>query len=147
MTDNSNTEKLLASREEVYGNRVNNMQRVAQMWNGYLGVDVITAADVAMMFVLYKAYRFKITPDYSDNINDVFGYAEMAREVQRELGGLIDAETVKEYLRKKNYGDDRVGEIVGAWAEIQKPERQAEEEAMEAAFQKEISESIGREGK
>ena len=69
--DNTDTQALLAGRESVYGNRVDNMERVAQMWNGYLGTDVITPADVAMMFTLYKAYRFKVTPDYSDNINDV----------------------------------------------------------------------------
>ena len=100
--DNTDTAGLLASRESVYGNRVDNMTRVAEMWNGYLGTDIITPADVAMMFTLYKAYRFKVTPDYSDNINDVLGYAEMVREVQEATGGLIHAETVKEYLEKKN---------------------------------------------
>ena len=99
--DNTDTAALLAGRESVYGNRVDNMTRVAEMWNGYLGTDIITPADVAMMFTLYKAYRFKITPDYSDNINDVLGYAEMVREVQEATGGLIHAETVKEYLEKK----------------------------------------------
>ena len=100
--DNTDTAALLAGRESVYGNRVDNMTRVARMWNGYLGTDIITPADVAMMFTLYKAYRFKITPDYSDNINDVLGYGEMVREVQEATGGLIHAETVKEYLEKKN---------------------------------------------
>ena len=100
--ENTDTQALLAGRESVYGNRVDNMERVARMWNGYLGTDIITPADVAMMFTLYKAYRFKITPDYSDNINDVLGYAEMVREVQDATGGLIHAETVKEYLEKKN---------------------------------------------
>ena len=100
--DNTDTAALLAGRESVYGNRVDNMERVARMWNGYLGTDIITPADVAMMFTLYKAYRFKVTPDYSDNINDVLGYAEMVREVQDATGGLIHAETVKEYLEKRN---------------------------------------------
>ncbi|URM86403.1 hypothetical protein SEA_GSHELBY23_6 [Microbacterium phage Gshelby23] len=106
--DNTNTADLLAGRESVYGNRVDNMTRTAQMWNGYLGTDIITPADVAMMFSLYKAYRFKITPDYSDNVNDVLGYAEMAREVQDATGGLVHAETVKEYLEKKRAIDTQI---------------------------------------
>ena len=99
------------------------MTRVAEMWNGYLGTDIITPADVAMMFTLYKAYRFKVTPDYSDNINDVLGYAEMVREVQDATGGLIHAETVKEYLEKKNRRPRHPYENV---------ERDAERDSMEA---------------
>ena len=101
MSKNEDTKELLDSRESTYGNVVDNAQRVANMWNGYLGTDIITAADMMMMMALYKAYRFKVTPDYSDNINDVLGYAEIVRNVQRETGGLIDAETVKEYVAKK----------------------------------------------
>ena len=97
----SDTQVLLDGRRETYGNTVENAERVAKMWNGYLGTDIITPADMMMMMALYKAYRFKVTPDYSDNINDVLGYAEIVRTVQRETGGLIDAETVKEYQEKK----------------------------------------------
>ena len=126
--DNTDTAALLAGRESVYGNRVDNMTRVAEMWNGYLGTDIITPADVAMMFTLYKAYRFKVTPDYSDNINDVLGYAEMVREVQEATGGLIHAETVKEYLAKKNRLSRHLYENV---------ERDAERDSMEAWLRRE----------
>jgi hypothetical protein len=105
---NKDTQGLLDGRQSTYGNVVDNAQRVANMWNGYLGIDTITAADMMMMMALYKAYRFKVTPDYSDNINDVLGYAEIVRQVQEQTGGLIHAETVKEYLEKK-----RVDTIVG----------------------------------
>ena len=104
MTDaekNKDTQGLLDGRESTYGNVVDNAARVANIWNGYLGTDTITPADMMMMMALYKAYRFKVTPDYSDNINDVLGYAEIVRQVQEQTGGLIHAETVKEYLEKK----------------------------------------------
>ena len=104
--DNTDTAGLLAGRESVYGNRVDNMTRVAEMWNGYLGTDIITPADVAMMFTLYKAYRFKVTPDYSDNINDVLGYAKIVKTVQEATGGLIDAVTAQEYQEKKKVGEE-----------------------------------------
>ena len=110
-SEKSDTQELLDGRRETYGDVVWNAERVAKMWNGYLGIDLITPADMMMMMALYKAYRFKITPDYSDNINDVLGYAEIVRTVQRETGGLIDAETVKEYQEKKARKADLLGEI------------------------------------
>ncbi|UVG34214.1 hypothetical protein SEA_HANNABELLA_6 [Microbacterium phage Hannabella] len=99
---NKDTQGLLDGRESTYGNVVDNAARVANIWNGYLGTDIITPADMMMMMALYKAYRFKVTPEYSDNINDVLGYAEIVRQVQEQTGGLIHAETVKEFLEKKN---------------------------------------------
>ena len=98
--ENKDTQGLLDGRESTYGNVVDNAARVANIWNGYLGTDIITPADMMMMMALYKAYRFKVTPDYSDNINDVLGYAEIVRQVQEQTGGLIHAETVAEYKKK-----------------------------------------------
>ena len=103
--ENTDTQALLAGRESVYGNRVDNMERVARMWNGYLGTDIITPADMMMMMALYKACRFKVTPDYADNINDVLGYAQIVKDVQAKAGGLIEAETAKEYQAKKRMID------------------------------------------
>ena len=98
---NNDTQALLDQRRSTYGDVTDNFTRTAQMWNAYLGTDLITPADAAMMLALYKAYRFKVTPDYSDNIKDFLGYGEIVRQVQEETGGLIDAENVKEYVAKK----------------------------------------------
>lgn len=100
-TEKDETDTLLEGRRSTYGNVTENAERVAKMWNGYLGIDVITPADMMMMMALYKAYRFKVTPDYADNINDVLGYGKIVKQVQEETGGLIEAETVKEYTSKK----------------------------------------------
>ena len=101
MTKQDETRKLLDGRSSTYGDTTDNATRVATMWNAYLGIDTITPADMMMMMALYKAYRFKVTPDYADNINDVLGYAQIVKDVQTKTGGLVEAETAKEYQSKK----------------------------------------------
>ena len=105
MESKDETRELLDGRASTYGDTTDNAQRVAQMWNAYLGVDVITGPDMMMMMALYKAFRFKVTPDYADNINDVLGYAQIVKDVQAKTGGLIEAETAKEYQAKKRVAD------------------------------------------
>ena len=105
MESKDGTRELLDGRASTYGDTVDNAQRVAQMWNAYLGVDVITGPDMMMMMALYKAFRFKVMPDYADNINDVLGYAQIVKDVQAKTGGLIEAETAKEYQAKKRMAD------------------------------------------
>lgn len=104
-TNKDETRKLLDGRASTYGDTTDNAERVAAMWNAYLGVNVITPADMMMMMALYKAFRFKVTPDYADNINDVLGYAQIVKDVQAKVGGLIEAETAKEYQAKKRMID------------------------------------------
>ena len=105
MESKDETRELLDGRASTYGDTTDNARRVAQMWNAYLGVDVITGPDMMMMMALYKAFRFKVTPDYADNINDVLGYAQIVKDVQAKTGGLIEAETAKEYQAKKRMAD------------------------------------------
>jgi hypothetical protein len=45
-------------RQEKYGDYDKNMQRIAEMWSGFLGID-ISAMDVALMMVLVKISRSK----------------------------------------------------------------------------------------
>ena len=115
-TDKDETRKLLDGRASTYGDTTDNAERVAAMWNAYLGVNVITPADMMMMMALYKAFRFKVTPDYADNINDVLGYAQIVKDVQTKVGGLIEAETAKEYQAKKALPDQSEGQAIESWA-------------------------------
>lgn len=107
MPDNSPSEvdatlTLLDSRTAVYGDRIQNMVRVAQIWSGLLGFTV-QPVQVPIMMAAYKQYRMSITPDYSDNVDDVDGWMKMAREV---VGNdMIHARTVEEYLEKKDERD------------------------------------------
>jgi len=92
------TEALLAQRQSTYGDRVENMVRVAQIWSGILGTEV-QPVQVPLMMAGYKMYRASITPDYSDNMDDIDGYIAIAREVVGPA--MVDARSVQEYLIKK----------------------------------------------
>lgn len=100
------TKALLDSRRATYGDRVKNMEAVADMVNGYMdgveqrdGTREMTGADFAMSMVLYKAYRFAVTPDYSDNIDDMEGYLQMVRECVGD--NMIHARSADEYQQLK----------------------------------------------
>ena len=96
---------ILDSRQATYGDRVTNMEAAASMVEAYLlGVDqredtTLTGADFAMIMALYKIYRFAVTPDYQDNIDDVEGYLKIVRECMGDQ--LIEAKTAEEYQRIK----------------------------------------------
>lgn len=101
MKDINNTDEaqeLLDSREEVYGDRVTNMERVAKVFSGILGTEV-RADQVPLLMVGYKTVRASQTPDYEDNVKDIEGYALMFREVIGEA--MISAVNTDEYLWEK----------------------------------------------
>ena len=99
MTTHATGQDLLDGRESVYGERVKNMQDVAKVWSGILGTEV-RPDQVPLLMAGYKLVRASGTPDYSDNIDDVEGYAIMFREVVGDK--MINAKSVKEYLELKN---------------------------------------------
>lgn len=122
---------ILNSREATYGDRVANMDAAAGMVNAYLaGMDqrkdpALTGADFAMIMALYKIYRFAVTPDYQDNIDDIEGYLRIVRECMGDK--LIPARTAKEYQEIKRQ------QVVSAHP-ASNPERLAEEASMESWF-------------
>src|SRR6478736_3329113 len=106
MAQEESTKELLDGRKSTYGNAAQNMDSLADMWNGYVdgveqrsGKREVQGADVAMMFVLAKAYRFAVAPDYGDNIADVFGYAQIAKDCVGK--NMIEAGSAQEYQAKK----------------------------------------------
>src|SRR6187200_3510343 len=107
MADNQGTtQDLLDGRAATYGPRVQNMDSMARMVNAYLdavevrtGKRELAGEDFAMIMVLYKVYRFGATPDYRDNIADVFGYAQIAEECVGDR--MIEAGSAKEYQQIK----------------------------------------------
>ena len=124
--------KILDSRHATYGDRVANMDAAAGMVNAYLaGVDqrkdpALTGADFAMIMALYKIYRFAVTPDYQDNIDDIEGYLRIVRECME--GQLIPARTTEEYQEIKRQ------QAINAHP-ASNPERLAEEASMENWYQ------------
>jgi hypothetical protein len=92
-------QELLDSRLAVYGERVENMTRVAQVFSGILGVEV-RPDQVPLLMVGYKTVRASQTPDYEDNVKDIEGYALMFREIIGD--NMISAVNTDEYLLEKS---------------------------------------------
>lgn len=132
--------RILDSRHATYGDRVANMDAAAGMVNAYLaGVDqrkdpALTGADFAMIMALYKIYRFAVTPDYQDNIDDIEGYLRIVRECME--GQLIPARTAEEYQEIKRQ------QVVNAHP-ASNQERLAEEASMESWFHNVFKDPVG----
>ena len=93
----SEAQELLDSRRAVYGDRVDNMKRVAALWSALLGVEILDW-QVPLLMSAYKMFRTFETPNYSDNSDDIDGWKQMFVEVMdANHGGIIKARTVEEY--------------------------------------------------
>ncbi|MFE1095861.1 DUF6378 domain-containing protein [Streptomyces smyrnaeus] len=69
-------------RRQQNGDPWENFNRIACLWSSYLGRQV-SRLDVAMMMILLKVSREKVTHD-EDNLADIEGYAECARIIARK---------------------------------------------------------------
>lgn len=76
-------------REQDYGSPENNFERIAALWNAYLGAQTVDAVDVAMLLALLKVARIKTGRGTEDSFVDLAGYAacagEIATRTQREV--------------------------------------------------------------
>ena len=74
-------------REQDYGSPENNFERIAALWNAYLGAKTVDAVDVAMLLALLKVARIKTGRGTEDSFVDLAGYAACAGEIatQREI--------------------------------------------------------------
>lgn len=144
MTTHETGQDLLDGRESVYGERVKNMQDVAQVWSGILGTEV-RPDQVPLLMAGYKLVRASGTPDYSDNIDDVEGYALMFREVIGDK--MVNAKSVKEYLEiKQPKPEPTFDEVLrGAQESMEERiERQQEEKAYGRSMGREDGKSPAR---
>jgi Zn-finger protein len=104
--------EVIDGRQSVYGEVVDGMIRIAQMWSAYLGKDgLVEAHDVPMMMILMKAVRYRQSPDYSDHTDDIEGYLDIVRQVMGE--DMIHARTVADYIAQK-WGDGEVFRVKGS---------------------------------
>ena len=90
--------EVIDRRMQVYGRPTVAFSEIAEMWSVYLGVP-ISAYQVTILMILMKVVRSKTSPDYSDHIDDIKGYADLFEKVMGE--DLIKARTVNEYIEKK----------------------------------------------
>lgn len=79
-------------RAKDYGDKTENHQRIADLWNYWLSTSPgtvgskfgkIAAYDVAIMMLLLKVARLMHTPGHSDSHVDIAGYAAIAEEISR----------------------------------------------------------------
>jgi hypothetical protein len=79
-------------RQDIHGNPESTHELIAQYWGIYLSeqlkIDVdLSAADVAVMMVLFKIARMQVNPRHNDNVVDGLGYLAIAGEIiDSELG-------------------------------------------------------------
>lgn len=88
------TRELIDGRVALYGEPVEGFKRIAQVWSGILGTEV-SATDVCLCMIGMKAVRANVTPDYSDNIDDIAGYRDIYLQIMGD--DMIRARTGAEY--------------------------------------------------
>lgn len=71
-------------RQQDYGTPENNFERIAALWNAYLGEAIVDAVDVAMLLALLKVARIKTGAGTDDSFVDLAGYAACAGEIAAE---------------------------------------------------------------
>lgn len=78
-------------REQDYGSPERNFDRIADLWNAYLGAKTVDAVDVAMLLALLKVARIKTGKGTADSFVDLAGYAACAGEIatQRNAAGEV----------------------------------------------------------
>jgi hypothetical protein len=75
------SEYVSIDRAATHGDAEDNFSRLADLWNAYLGVDTISAVDVAVMLSLLKVARIRSNPKHADNWIDIAGYAACGGEI------------------------------------------------------------------
>lgn len=90
--------EVIDGRVGVYGDPKETFIRIAQVWTGILGHHV-NPTDVPLLLLGMKAVRTQVTPDYSDNSDDIDGYLDIFRTLVGE--DMVKARTVSEYLELK----------------------------------------------
>ena len=75
------SEYVSIDRAATHGDAEDNFRRIADLWNAYLGVDTISAVDVAVMLSLLKVARIRSNPKHADNWIDIAGYAACGGEI------------------------------------------------------------------
>jgi hypothetical protein len=75
------SEYVSIDRAATHGDAEDNFRRIADLWNAYLGVNTISAVDVAVMLALLKVARIRSNPKHADNWIDIAGYAACGGEI------------------------------------------------------------------
>ena len=82
-------ELINGARQQDYGDKLQNFSQIAMLWQGILATKLqntqfITAEDVALCMMAVKMARLAKSPDHSDSILDIAGYAGCYDKLQQE---------------------------------------------------------------
>lgn len=73
-------------RERDYGSAVEDFTRTGKMWAAILGVDEVTAEQVAMCMTALKLGRLCNTPNHRDSWVDAIGYLALGGDISQMTG-------------------------------------------------------------
>lgn len=96
--EQDNVRELIDQRAALYGEPVEGFERIAKVWSGILGHEV-RADQVSLCLIGLKSVRASVSPDYSDNSDDIEGYLDIFRKSVGE--DMIHARTGSEYWAEK----------------------------------------------
>lgn len=94
-------DELVDGRVDVYGEVTTCFVRHAQVWSGILGIEV-QPWQVALCMMGYKLVRTGITPDYSDNSDDIDGYLDIFRTLMGDE--MVHARDTEGYIARGGKG-------------------------------------------
>lgn len=98
MIRNDPTVETVDKRVTLYGDPEQTFIDIALVWSGILGHEV-KPVEVPLMLAGMKLVRTRVSPDYSDNSDDVDGYLKIFRMLVGE--DMIHARTPDEYWAQK----------------------------------------------
>lgn len=96
--EQNNVKELIDGRVALYGEPIEGFKRIAQVWSGILGTEV-SATDVCLCMIGMKAVRANVSPDYSDNTDDIEGYRDIYLKIMGD--DMVHARTGSEYWAEK----------------------------------------------
>ena len=85
-------------RQQDYGTPEDNFGKIARLWNAYMGDDIFTPLDVAMMMSLLKIARIKTGTATEDSFVDLAGYAACGGEIATSKPEQLSMEDIQNML-------------------------------------------------
>jgi hypothetical protein len=77
----SKVETILASRQDEYGDAIDNFEKIGKIWGALLDRDEIPAYQVALMMDALKTVRLFRSPEHEDSWLDKQGYTQHGYEI------------------------------------------------------------------
>jgi hypothetical protein len=77
----SEVEKILQSREQEYGDALENFEMIGKIWGALLQIDPIPPYQIALMMDALKTVRLFANYDHEDSWLDKEGYTKLGHRI------------------------------------------------------------------